>query len=163
MRLKTLFASSLIVLSLSASLAKAATATATFQVSATVNNACSLSASNINFGTYNALLGTPIDTTGGVAVTCTLGTAFQIGLNAGTGTGATVTSRKLTSGSNVMSYGLYRDIANSQNWGNTPNTDTTGGIGTGLPVNYPVYAALPASQSVPSGTYSDTVTVTVTY
>jgi spore coat protein U-like protein len=143
--------------------ANASTATTTFQVTATVNNACTVSANNLAFGTYNPLLGTATDLTGGIIVTCTLGSPFNIGLNAGTASGATVTTRKMLSGANTLNYALYRDVAYTQNWGNTVGTDTLSSTGTGLAVTYPVYGVLPASQSVPSGSYADTVTVTVTY
>jgi spore coat protein U-like protein len=143
--------------------AHASTASTTFQVSATVNNACSVSANALSFGTYNPLSGLGLTLSGGVNVTCTLGSAFEIGLNAGTATGATVTTRQMASGSNLLSYALYRDVAHTLNWGNTPNTDTLNGTGTGITVTYPVYGSLPASQSVPSGTYTDTITVTVNY
>ena len=46
-----------------------------------------------------------------------------------TGTGGTVTARKMTSGANTLSYGLYQDIARATNWGNTPGTDTVNTTG----------------------------------
>ena len=142
---------------------QASTSTTTFQVTATVNNACSVSANALSFGTYNPLLSTAVNISGGINLTCTLGTAYQIGLNAGTAAGATVTTRQMMNGTTPLSYELYRDLAHTLNWGNTVNTDTLGGTGTGVQVSYPVYGLLPASQSVPSGTYTDTVTVTVSY
>ena len=160
---KHLMRAALLASTLCAGSAMASTANTTFQVSATVNNACSVSANSLAFGTYNPLLSTAITLSGGINLTCTLGSAFQVGLNAGTATGATVTTRQMTNGSNLLNYDLYRDLAHTLNWGNTLNTDTLSGTGTGIPVTYPVYGLLPASQSVPTGTYTDTVTVTVTY
>ena len=55
-----------------------------------------------------------------MTVTCTNTTTFNIGLNAGTATGATVTTRKMTGpASATLNYKLFRDSARTQNWGNT--------------------------------------------
>jgi spore coat protein U-like protein len=141
--------------------AMASTSSTTFQVTARVNNACSVN--TLAFGTYNPLSGMPVSLSGGINLTCTLGSAFQIGLNAGIATGATVTTRQMLNGADTLNYALYKDIAHTLNWGNTLNTDTLSGTGTGLSTLYPVYGVLPASQSAPTGTYTDTITVTVTY
>jgi len=58
---------------------KAATATTTFQVTATVNATCLISATNLAFGAYT---GTQTDATSTVTVTCTNTTPYNIGLNA---------------------------------------------------------------------------------
>jgi spore coat protein U-like protein len=164
MKIKSLFSLILGVGLISAGAqADAGTASTTFQVSATVNNSCAVSANALSFGTYNPLSTLGLTLSGGVIVTCTVGTPFNIGLNQGTATGATVTTRQMASGSNLLSYALYRDTLHTLNWGQTVGTDTLAGTGTGLAITYPVYGSLPASQSVPTGTYSDTITVTVSY
>lgn len=141
----------------------AGTATTTFQVTATVTAACSVTATNLSFGSYDPSSATNNDATSTVTPTCTLLTAYNIGLNAGTGSGATVTTRKMTKGSDTLNYSLYRDAVRSQNWGDTVGTDTVSGTGTGLGVATIVYGRIPASQNVPTGSYADTITVTVTF
>ena len=144
--------------------APAATTSTTFTVSATVDNNCTVSATNLDFGSYNTLLNiTPTDATNAITVTCTLGTAYNIGLDAGTGSGATVTARKLSSGGNTLNYSLYQDALRTTVWGSTVGTNTVAGTGTGLAVAHNVYGRIPASQNVGSGTYTDTITVTITY
>lgn len=143
--------------------ANAASSTATFQVTANVASSCSMTASDVAFGAYDPLSALPTTATGGVTVTCTLLTPYQVGLSAGNGSGATVSTRKMTSGSNTLNYALYRDATRLSNWGNTLGTDTVSFVGTGLAINHPVYGTIPAQQAVANGNYTDTITVTLTY
>lgn len=143
--------------------ASAATATNTFAVNATVISSCLVSASNLAFGNYDPLAAGATDGTSTVTVQCTLLTPFTIGLNAGTGTGATVATRKMTKGGDTLDYSLYQDTTRLLVWGNTPPTDTVAGAGTGLPVGITVYGRIPAAQSVNTGAYADTITVTVNF
>lgn len=103
--------------------ANSQTATAQFNVTAKVVGSCStsVSASGLDFGNYT---GTQLDGTTSIKVNCTNGKIYNIGLSAGTGTGATVTSRKMMNGSNTLAYALYRDSGRTQNWGETIGTDT---------------------------------------
>jgi spore coat protein U-like protein len=156
--LKNLLASCVIILTSSAD--AASTATTTFTVSASVISSCSISASNMAFGNYSLA---QLDATSSVTVTCTSGAVVKIGLNAGTGSGATVSARKMTSGSNSLNYGMYRDSNRSLNWGNTPGTDTVNATGTGSAQAFTIYGRIPANQTSPVGSYSDTITATVTF
>lgn len=146
--------------------ANAATATTTFQVTATVANACAVSATDLAFGTYNQTAGTATDNISTVTVNCTTDAAYTVALSAGTGTGATVASRKMASGAtNLLSYTLYRDSGRTQLWGVTTGTDTVPGTGNGTGQALTVYGRIFANQSAtaPAGSYADTVTATVTF
>lgn len=160
---KTVVAMLAITLAGSADSVLAATATTTFQVDATVIGSCNVSATNLAFGNYDTLSATPTDATSTVTVQCSLSTAFDIGLDAGTGTGATVATRKLTKGADTLNYSLYQESARTTVWGNTVSTDTVAGTGTGLDIVHTVYGRIAAGQVVNTGAYSDTVTVTVTF
>jgi spore coat protein U-like protein len=139
----------------------ASTATTTFQVTATIQATCIVSATTMAFGTYS---GVQVQTTSTISVTCTNTTPYNVGLNAGTATGATVTTRKMTGPSSaLLGYALYSDSARSVNWGQTVGTDTVTGTGNGSAQTLTVYGNLPASQYQAPGSYSDTITVTVTY
>jgi len=147
----------------------ATTTTTTFTVSITLTATCTItSASALNFGSAG-ILSTAIPQTSTINVICSSGTGYNIGLDAGTGTGATVAARKMTNGGNTVTYSLYRDAAHTQVWGNTVSTDTVAGSGDGLAAgqNYTVYGLVPAQTTPPASaggtTYSDTITVTVTY
>ena len=147
----------------SASAPYAATATTTFTVQVTLTATCLInSASTLNFGTQGVLTAN-VDQTSTISVQCTDTTPYNIGLDAGTGSGATVTTRKLTSGGATVNYTLYSDTGRSTIWGNTVSTDTVAGTGNGAAQSYTVYGRIPAQSTPAPGTYTDTVTVTVTY
>jgi spore coat protein U-like protein len=138
-------------------------ATTTFRVQARVEAVCAVTATDLNFGTYSAQAGTALQGTTLLRATCTPGTTYNVGLNEGTSSGATVNQRKMASGANSLNYQLYSDSARSIIWGNTTGTDTVTGTGTGLTQDHTIYGAVPAAQAVPAGDYADTITVRVYY
>jgi spore coat protein U-like protein len=89
----------------------------------------------------------------------------NVGLSAGTATGATVSNRSmtLTGGITLLKYDLLRGSYTGSNWGQTIGTDTVTGSGTGFVQSLIVYGKIPAGQSVAQGTYTDTITATITY
>lgn len=146
----------------SAHAALAATQTTTFQVTANVQAACLInSAANLDFGSYS---GSRVDATSDISVTCTNTTNYDVGLDAGTSTGATVTTRKMTGpGGALLAYNLYSDSSHSVNWGNTIGVDTVAGVGSGSAQTLTVYGRTPAGQHPTPGGYTDTITVTLTF
>jgi spore coat protein U-like protein len=143
--------------------AQAATATTSFQVQLTIQAQCLInSASTLNFGTQG-VLSANVDQTSTIQVQCTNSTPYNIGLDAGTGTGATVTTRKLTGGGATINYTLYSDSARTSVWGNTVGTNTVASTGTGASQSFTVYGRIPAQTTPAPTTYTDTITVTVTY
>lgn len=162
--LQLLIAGALVVPTASA--LAATTKTASFTASATVLTTCSVTAGNLAFGDIDplTLATTPVDATSTIDVTCTNGTAYDVGLDAGT-TGATVDARQMTDGStNTLDYSLFSDSTRSTNWGDTIDTDTVAGTGNGTAQTLTVYGRVPSGQNtVKAGAYTDTVTVTLTY
>ena len=141
--------------------AGAATATSSLAVSATVTSTCMVSATSLGFGSYSGLVA-PASST--VSVTCTNTTPYNVGLSAGLGAGATVTSRKMTGpASALLAYGLFRDTGHTVGWGGTAGTDTVAGTGNGATQPITVYGQIPTAQYVVPGAYADTITVTVSY
>ena len=141
----------------------AASTTTTFAVQATITATCTInSASTLNFGTVG-VLASNTDQSSTIQVTCTNTTPYNIGLDAGTGSGATVAVRKLTSGGATVNYSLYTSNAYSTVWGNTVGTDTVAGTGNGTGQNYTVFGRIPPQTTPAPGSYADTITVTVTY
>lgn len=140
--------------------AQAATATATMAVSATVLSFCTIAALPLAFGNYTSALTTANST---LTVACTTGTPYNVGLDVGTGTGATVSTRKMSFLTNTLSYGLFSDSARTVQWGPAIGTNTVPGTGTGLPLALTVYGQIPAGQLAAPGAYLDTVTATITY
>ncbi len=139
----------------------AATVTTTFQVTANVVSTCAISATAAAFGPYTGVVA---DTTSIVTVTCSNTTTYNIGLNAGLGTGATVTARSMTGPSSApLNYGLFQDAAHSTNWGDTIGTDTVTGTGDGLAQTVTIFGQVSAGQFVEPGAYLDTITATITF
>jgi spore coat protein U-like protein len=135
--------------------ASAATATTTFAVTATVVATCSVTATSLAFGNYTGDVNPATST---VSVTCTNSTPYTLSLSAGAATGATVTNRSMTAGGVLLGYGLFSDS------GHTTNFDTTASItANGLAQPVTVYGQIPAGEYVAPGSYSDTITATVTY
>jgi spore coat protein U-like protein len=143
----------------------AATVTTTFTVTATVVPTCSVSASALSFGTaIPNPINTNVDATSTITATCSAGAPYTISLNAGTGAGATFASRRMTSGPNALAYTLYTDAGRSIIWGDgTSGSSTFNGAGTGVAQAITVFGRILSGQSVPTGAYSDTITVTITF
>jgi spore coat protein U-like protein len=155
-------ATTLAILLALAPLARAGTATSTFNVTASVTNACTVSGTNLDFGSYDPTSPTANDAVSTISVLCTLDDAYTIGLNEGLH-GASVSNRKMSDGaSHSINYSLYSDSGRTNNWGNS-GSGTVASIGTGLTQSFTVYGRIPASQNVPQGSYSDTITMTVDF
>lgn len=146
---------------------RAATGTGTFQVSATVVSACSVSATTLNFGSSidptSASL--PLDATSTMTVMCTATTPYAIALNAGVNAGgaSNFTSRAIKNGSATLGYQLYADALRSTVWGDGTASSTLPGVGIGSNQTVTIYGRLPSLTGAQPGTYVDTVTVTISY
>jgi spore coat protein U-like protein len=135
----------------------------TFTVSLTVQADCNISANSLSFGT-TGLITSNIDQTTTLAVTCSNGSAYNVALDQGSVSGSTVAARLLGgTGSNTVNFGLYRDSARSQNWGQTVGTDTVSGTGNGTAQTLTVYGRVPTQTAPAAGAYSSTITATVTF
>lgn len=154
--------------------AQAATTTATFKVTANVTSSCSVTATDLAFGTYNVNSTSPTNGTSTISVNCTKGTAFTVAIDAGSNAGgaANFSSRQMSDGSatpNYLGYQLYSNSGHTTIWGDGTNSSSTvsgtgAGPGAGNVVKETVYGQIAAQQNVPAGSYTDsTVTVTVSY
>jgi spore coat protein U-like protein len=138
--------------------------TTTFSVTATVLAACSISATNLAFGSYDASSAVPTDGTNTLNVTCTNGLAYAVAMDAGTATSATVAARSMVNGANKLNYGLFTAADHATTWGDgTLSTVTVSGTGDGTLHGLTVYGRIPISQSVTAGAYADTITAKITY
>jgi spore coat protein U-like protein len=147
--------------------AGAATETTSFSVSATVAANCLVSADDIDFGSYDGTAA--IAANGAVKVRCSSGTPFTIGLSTG---GGSFTQRLLSSpGGHKLQYNLFTTSDLGTTWGDdSGSTDTVSDVGAGMSatkeLSKTVYGQLAnsaANQDAPAGSYTDTITVTVTY
>ena len=135
--------------------------TAEMGVSAEVTATCNVTTSPVAFGNVDVTSGSNVDATGGISVTCTNGTAWAAAADAGNGTGATITDRKMLSGANLLNYALYTDSARLVNFG---GANTISGTGSGSAQASTVYGRVASGQTtVPGGSYADSVTISLTY
>ncbi len=139
---------------------------------------CSCSAitstASLTFPNYNPLSSGTLSTASTVQVKCggVAGLAIPYKIHLGKGGGTSYSARRLASGSNLLSYNLYTDNTYTAIWGDKTggSSEVTGIIGLDVlglspPAAHTIYALLPGGQTtaVPATTYTDTITVTVTY
>lgn len=137
-----------------------------FATSANVSNSCvvNVSATDLDFGTIAPLQQGQIDATATITLSCPPNTHWQVGLD--NGQHALGTQRRMAGpDGNHVPYELYRDSARTQRWGNTLDMDTYPRPANPTnPVDLTVHGRVEGAQTdVPPGSYSDTVTITVTY
>lgn len=134
-----------------------------------------VSGGSLGFGAYDYFSASPNDSLASVTVSCardggpqhnTLLMRVDQGVN-----GTSVSARRLlhTGGSgDTLTYGLYRDVGRTNVWGTTDNVNTVSATLT-IPnrssafATFIIYGRIPAGQDVSSGTYRDTVGVTLIY
>jgi spore coat protein U-like protein len=137
--------------------------TTTFSVTATVSTSCNITAPTLAFGTYT---GGQVTGNTNISVTCNAAsTPYNIGLSAGANGSGSYT-RNMINGTNKLNYGLYQNAGLTTNWGTTIGTDTAAGTSSATSMTattVTVYGVIPAGQVVPTGSYSDTITATITY
>jgi spore coat protein U-like protein len=131
---------------------------------------CSLSVTNISFGSLSLLADTSgEDTTGTATITCSGGmllTTYIFCINIYDGSNVSGTQRNMASGSLKLPYALYSDTAYSVPWGSWTGSYLSAGVQTTavstlagtVSKAVTIYAQIPAGQSGASvGSYSDTL------
>ncbi len=156
-----------LLIAVMALLALNASATGTgsdIQVGATILASCTSSGTSLNFGASIDPLRTSgaVEASAELSVICTNTTPYSVGLSAGVNAGGGDTgARTMKSGNNALPYQLYLDPARSKIWGE--GSGAYSGIGTGNTQSLTIYGRLPSLAGVVPGSYSDTVTVTISY
>ncbi|MBB6096292.1 spore coat protein U-like protein [Povalibacter uvarum] len=136
-----------------------------FGVTATATAQCVVSATSLSFGTTGNLA-SALNASSGISITCPQSVPYNVSLNAGQGSGASVAERRLTrvSGTETLAYRLYSDSSRSTLWGDgSAGTSKVNGTGTNGVQTHTVYGTLLAQPVAAAGDYRDMVTVTVTY
>lgn len=147
-----------------ATAANAGSSTGTFTVNATVNGTCTVSGNTLNFGAYDGTADVLVDTS--VNAICTNGTPYTIALDGGAN-GGTPTVRKLKTGTGAnihyLNYTLQQPSGGT-NWG-TAAGQTVAATGDGTPAgqSYTVHGKIALGQATFSGSYTDTITATITF
>lgn len=148
---------------------------ADLSIQATVGQSCEITTTPLDFGDYNPLDGTNDKTANGIInAKCTPGDIPTINLGPGNNLNSQRHLLKTTTGGETLEYYIYKPTGAGQtctytgtpdNWGpgvsgtgyTVPSAPGTGGV------NYYACGLITKSQSVPQGTYTDSVAVTVTF
>ncbi|WP_296271802.1 Csu type fimbrial protein [Pseudomonas sp. UBA6323] len=145
--------------------------TATIGLNVEVLPACqagSSSGSGLSFGTLDFGTHVRLDNlitrvgqpgAGALRVNCQQNIPYRVLINAGHS--GTTNNRQMTGpGSAVLTYNLYTSADYTTIW-----DDSTGvsAVGNGQDQWLPVYARVPAQSAPPPGSYSDTLTITVSW
>lgn len=134
-----------------------------YTVNATNADTCYLStATDMNFGSVADLAGNR-DQTSTISLQCPPNTSYKVALDYGKNSGGTTSRRMLGPGNRTLDYELYRDSGHTQPWGNTPSVDIHDGVAGSTVHTLTVYGRVPAQPVTSPGTYSDTITVTLTF
>lgn len=145
--------------------------TATFTVSAQVIKSCIVSATNLAFGAYDQLAAANTTGTSIVSIQCTNGTVAAMQLSGGAN-GSLATTRKMKDSvsSNLLNYNLYTTAGNTVVWGDGVTggsvTQTYNSTSNTTVQPFTVYGTIPALQTIATSagaTYTDSITVTVTF
>ncbi|MEP5229935.1 spore coat U domain-containing protein [Alcanivorax sp.] len=140
----------------------ASTPLGTYTLDATIEipDQCRITANDLDFGTQSAPLAqTDSDTF--IDVRCTNASPFTVGLS--NGLNPSGGSRRMSDGSNFVSYGLFQDAARNVDWDNTSNRKSGAGLGTGASIMMNVFGRIPADPAAVPGNYTDTITVDIEF
>lgn len=126
-----------------------------------------VTATTVNFLTYDPLSGQPADGVGSVTVACVgLGLLPNLSVKMSAGTSGVFSARQMALGAARLRYNLYTDSNRSSIWGDgSPGTSVVAhqailSLGAHL---FTVYGRIPIGQDRPAGTYLDSITVTVEF
>lgn len=130
--------------------------TANFDVTATVQEVCSITAGNtLEFGNYDPVAATAVTGTTTVDVTCSNGMT-------GTEVGLAYSGEMSDGGTATLTYGLFQDTEHSTPWADTDSTDRQDVGADGTSQTMTVYGQIDADQNTATtGTYTENVTATV--
>ena len=146
-----------------APMAFAATANDTMNVSIQIENACTVDAADMSFGTRTDLT-SDITATANVTVDCTNQGSIEVGFSAG-GSGDFANRTMENAAGDTIDYQLYDAATGGAVLGDGTGTTTTfAGTSTGGAQTFTVYGEVPGGQGAkPVGNYSDAITATLTY
>ena len=127
--------------------------------------ACTISATSVNFGSYNVFNGSHTDSTGTVTYRCN-GSAHNITIGLTQGASASFNQRQMQKGSESLTYNLFVDASRTNIWGDGTSGTSVYSISNppnNTNVNLTVYGRVTAGQDVSAGSFSDTVTAVINF
>ena len=146
----------------------AETDTASMAVSTAVSMSCTIAAGAMTLASYDPTATVDNDANASITSTCTAGASGNIkisqGLNPHAGSNDNIPIRRMVAAGDAASFLDYEVFSNSGRSVVWENGTGVGYTGTGSAVPLTVYCSVAAGQtSAVSGSYSDTVTVSINY
>jgi spore coat protein U-like protein len=89
--------------------------------------------------------------------------SYTVALSTGNGS---YTQREMKSGSHILDYNIYTNSGHTTIWGNGSSGNSTNSgsfTASGGNTSFTAYGEVPAQAGPASGSYTDSITVTVTY
>ncbi len=143
--------------------------TSTLYVSATVLGMCTINQSTLSFGNYDPASDTATDAAADITVNCTTGSQYTIDLNTGNNGVANGNTRRMVRTANgatdYLEYQLFSDSGHLNVWTSAGAAGTMATTGAGQHAQtFQVWGRIPAHQdTLPTGTYNDSVVMTVNF
>lgn len=136
-----------------------------------LNCSCTISANNLSFGTYDPTSSSNIDNTTDVTVTCSallLGGLIAYDISLSEGNSGSYSGREMSNSTHTLGYNLYTDSNRTTVWGDGTSSTSMVSDSYTLSIintsrNYTIYGRISGSQNVSAGSYTDTITATVTF
>jgi spore coat protein U-like protein len=133
-------------------------------MSAAHSQSCTLSVTNVAFGSVDVTANAAVDTTATFSINCgtfLLGGSVCLNLGAGGGGATNAANRFMKSGANSLTYGLFSDAARTIPWGSNlwvgggaPSVIINFGILGGGPATRTIFGRVfSGQQTVPAGSY----------
>lgn len=140
----------------------------TLNITATVPSGCAVTTTPVNFGSYLSNQPGDVNATGMISVNCPNTTAYTVDLGTGMHAPGTVSYRLMNNGGGAgmdyLQYYLYWNCNGCTLAGTGVLTGSiTGGTGNLTWQNYTLYGVISNSQSVNPGSFSDSITVTISW
>lgn len=133
---------------------------------------CSIAATPVAFGLYDAVTRQQVDSTGTIQVTCgaaDAGTRISYELTLSTGGSGNYGARAMASGPNLLGYNLYTKANRKKVWGDgTGGSDiVTDKYKLKVPCcetrSYTIYGRIDGGQNAAPGYYFDTIVITINW
>lgn len=117
----------------------------------------------VTFGNYNVYSGSDLQSNGNVTYDCKTSAIYTMSLDGGNYGSISQRKMQISGGTATLDYNLYTNVTRTTIWGDGTNGSTLTGNCVKGPDNFPIYGSVTAGQDATVGSYSDSVTITLTY
>ena len=127
---------------------------------------CTVSVTRVAFGNYNTSSALPNDSQGVVTCRCSGAGIGSVQVQIGAGTSGRISQRTMRGPGGVVHYNLYLDVVRQVIWGDGAHGSQvfrSSSVTPGQTISVPIYARVPAGQSIAQGLYEDTLAVTILF